>query len=467
MKVLLSGGNDILRRSIAGALVGSAHDVRVLLPHSSSSAHGWPANVEPWPVAVGDTGRLSDAARDRDAAIVLEPLSTASTHSSDPTLDTSQVFAAVGRAGPRRVIHVTSGVSRVPQALEWLSVRTSPVYGVGDDAISIFLIMMRSLPAMPILGDQHVMRPLWHGDLASALAQSLSLGPNDVNRTVEISGPDAINQTELYEHIAGLIDRRPLRLPIPDFIAAHGGKLAEALRLPVPFESIHLPFATAGNIGRNASNALSTVFGLTGTRLDDGLRRLILELSEVTPAEGVGTLEVKRFSTIIRGSAYDATELLRRLRMNFKDVMPIEVGVEPAAPQTELIAGGVVTIALPGRGHVQIRVEEVTDQHVVVATLRGHAVAGIVRFATESMEGGVRFEVMTCDAAANAFDWVTLTLGGARIQDANWTRVVHNVVELSGGVDGGVESDARTLSDTEATNVEQWIRSIIGRQRAA
>ena len=39
---------------------------------------------------------------------------------------------------------------------------------------------------------------------------------------------------------------------------------------------------------------------------------------------------------------------------------------------------------LPARGHVQIRVAEVTDDHVVGVTLQGHALAGCVRFSTRA-----------------------------------------------------------------------------------
>jgi hypothetical protein len=93
-------------------------------------------------------------------------------------------------------------------------------------------------------------------------------------------------------------------------------------------------------------------------------------------------------------------------------------------------------------------------------------VAGFVRFDTRDVPEGVRFGVTTCDAAGNALDWVALTLGGARLQDANWTRVVENVVQLAGGVSHGVESDARTLAAEEAATAQDWIQRVIARRRA-
>jgi NADH dehydrogenase len=213
-------------------------------------------------------------------------------------------------------------------------------------------------------------------------------------------------------------------------------------------------------------NLLQAMFGFTPTGIERGLRRLIGQLDELTPLQGVGTIQVKRFTVRITNSTHSATELLRAFRSNFGNVMPIDVGVEPVAPGTKLEPGAVVTMALPGRGHVQIRVEEVTDDHVVVSTLRGHALAGFVRFSVLQAGAAIQFEVMPCDSAANLFDWISLTLGGARLQDANWVKVVENVARLAGGTATDVETDERKLSDEEADTVEGWIQGVIRRQRA-
>ncbi len=144
--------------------------------------------------------------------------------------------------------------------------------------------------------------------------------------------------------------------------------------------------------------------------------------------------------------------------------MPIAIGVEPVAPQVSLVEGATLTMALPRRGHVQFRVENVTDEHVVLATLRGHAIAGFVRFRARDLEDGVLFDVMTCDSAGTSLDWIALAMGRSRLQDANWETVVENVVGLSGGSTKRIESGTRTLSDDEAQLVERWIRQMIERR---
>jgi hypothetical protein len=344
-------------------------------------------------------------------------------------------------------------------------VRTPPVYGISTDPITVCLILMRSLPAVPVLSDARASQPVWHEDLAQVMVSAATLPVLPSQRVFDIAGPEAVTPEELYERIAALIDRRPARIPVPEFVARHGSRAAEVLGV----SGAILPMLEAFSAGHLApdENALERVFGVPPTSLDSGLRRLIRDLDEVTPAQGVGSVQIKRFFADIEGAALPPAELLHLLRERFGEIMPMPVGVEPAAPATRLEPGAVVTIALPGRGHVQIRVREITDEHVIVATLRGHAVAGIVRFSATGQSGIVRFEVSTCDAAANALDWLTLSLGGARMQDANWMRVVSKMAELSGGRSDGVTSEIRTLDARQAAEADRWIRDIIEQDRSS
>ncbi|MGE3705227.1 MAG: hypothetical protein AB7I13_08140, partial [Vicinamibacterales bacterium] len=63
-------------------------------------------------------------------------------------------------------------------------------------------------------------------------------------------------------------------------------------------------------------------------------------------------------------------------------------------------------------------------------------------------------------------DWLMLSLGSSRLQDAHWATVVSNVVRLSEGAGTPVESDGRILSNEEAREVERWIGQVIARRLA-
>lgn len=473
MNVLLACGSSALQRSILHAFTAAGHDVRVLRRPGAVTEE--PVATHVHTIVADSPSTVYDAAHGCDAAVLIEPSVASSAADASQELDLiERALEAAAASALRRVIRVTGGEVQRPDSArrlrdgstEIVTVASGPVYGITHDPITLFLIMMRSLPAVPILSEKHAIRPVWHGDLARALVTILDLPSSEVPPDVRIAGPDRVTQSDLYERIAAIIDRRPLRIPVPDFLAAHGTALAEALKLPVPFEESHLSFAAAAEGDEPGHHELASPFGVRATHLDEGLRRVVSELEELPPSEGVGTLEVKLFSIDVERPHCSPAALIDMFRRRFRDVMPVVVGVEPAAPAGSLSEGAVVTMPLPGRGHVQVRVEEVADDHVVVATLRGHVVAGVVRFGARAIPGGVRFEVMTCDRAANALDWLALTLGGARIQDANWTRVAQNVAALAGGTAGPVSSDARRLREDEARGAQRWIADIIERHRA-
>ena len=128
--------------------------------------------------------------------------------------------------------------------------------------------------------------------------------------------------------------------------------------------------------------------------------------------------------------------------------------------------GATLTAALPLRGNIQIRVEEVTPLSLTLATLRGHPLAGVVRFSTNGQGSGpIQFEVTVFARAATVFDWIALNSGGSIAQDRTWRSVVERVVEISGGSSGSVEEEKDTLSDDEEKRVEEWIRDLIATQK--
>ena len=475
MKVLLSGGNQILQRSVIRALVQRNHDVRLLARDAVERVAEWPARVEPWVVTNNDPRLLHAAAAGCDGAILLNgSLAGRTSTESGESYSSRELITAAGTTSVGRLVFVfargdgslettlaAEALARSPR--EWIGIGTSTVFGTGDDPLTLLLVMMRTMPAVPIIGETHVVQPLWHEDLARAAAAALSLPASQVNCVVEVAGPETVTADDVYARIAALTDRHPVRLPVPAFVARYAGGLAGPLSA---FLETGTQQGSRGGEVHPDADALSTIFAVEPTGVSEGLRRLSTELLEISPADGVGSLEVKRFSIDVEGSRYSARDLLREFRLRFSEVMPIEVGVEPASRQLALEPGRVLTMALPGRGHVQVRVEEVTDERIVVSTLQGHALAGIVQFSTRDVERGVRFDVMTCDTAARVLDWVSLSLGGARIQDANWTTVVERVGQLADGVPGAIQTDARKLSGDEAESVTGLIRTIVQRHRA-
>lgn len=488
MKVLLTSGPTALERSTIDALIARSHDVRLLADRAHELVREWPAHVEPWQVSGPADPQLADATNGCGAVIHLAGLSpdavdepAAARVSVDDTLQL--VHAAVQSGVSRFVLVLPLGgngdapsraARRAAEASvrefpgDWLIIRTTHVYGPGDELVSRLLLMMRTLPAVPMLTGEHTFRPLWHEDLAAMLAASVDLDRALMRQVVEVAGPEPVTMQQIYDRIAALTDRRPVRIPVPEFVATHGSRLAEALGLARPLTAAAFSRPPTDDAVRDLqTDAAQRVFGVTPTPFETGLHELIDGQEEQLPAEGSGTLEVKRFRADIHGSRYDAATLLQQFRLRLAEIMPIEVGPEPASSQTVVTTGATLTMAIPGRGHVQVRVEKADDREVVFATLRGHLLAGFVRFATGQHGDAVRFEVTTCDAAGSPLDWLGLSLGGAQLQNINWTTVVQRVVELSGGRTDDIEVETRRVHGEEADQLDAWIHDVVQERRAA
>ena len=100
------------------------------------------------------------------------------------------------------------------------------------------------------------------------------------------------------------------------------------------------------------------------------------------------------------------------------------------------------------------------------ATLRGHPLAGVVRFTTSApAPGEVRFSVSVFARAASMLDWLALSAGGAVAQNSTWRTVVERVVEMAGGESDGVQEDADVVSGRDSEEIEEWIADLITRHK--
>jgi NADH dehydrogenase len=144
----------------------------------------------------------------------------------------------------------------------------------------------------------------------------------------------------------------------------------------------------------------------------------------------------------------------------------MNLAAEPDAPTAVLERGQTVTMALPMRGNVQVRVAELGPTLLTLQTIEGHPLAGAVRFTlgpppTPVHTGVLRFQVEVYDRAANVVDWLAMATVGDRMQSATWNELVERIVAESGGkAPNGVESDDSTLEKDDAEMIESWLREL-------
>ena len=489
MRVLVTGGTGVVGAAAVTALLARGHEVRLLSRHATDDARQWPEGVEPRDGSVAEPDDVRGAAEGCEAVLHCAGVVTETppevTFERVNVQGTRNLVDEATRAGVEHFVYVSSlgadigdspyhrsklAAEEVVRSFEgsWVICRPGNVYGPGDEVVSLMLTMVRTLPAVPVVGGgDQAFEPVWVEDLAPALAMACEQREL-AGRVLEMAGSERTSQADLYARLERLTGRSPARVPLPGKLATLGARLAGMIGIDLPVNESQLKMLEEENVVRHPDgNALVTVFGVTPTSLDEGLRRLADAQPEQLPDEGVGALARKYFWADISGASYDAEGLMDHVRHHFQELTPwhLDVSAEPGTP-TVPDEGMTLTMQLPLRGNIQVRVEEVTPRRMTFVTLAGHPLAGAIRFAVQPLEGvdagKIRFRIDVWDRASNIVDWIGMATFGGRIQDATWVETVQKVVEASGGkAPAGVEHDIKKLDadelDRETRRIEELV----------
>src|SRR4051812_463103 len=194
-----------------------------------------------------------------------------------------------GRAPPGRLRPSGRGGALVGTlAGEGVIVRPGNVYGLGDEVISSLLRLVRSMPAVPLVGaGDQPFEPIWHEDLAQALAAAVER--KDVaGRVLEISGGETTSMADVVERLSALEGRGPVPVPVPATLVKAAERVTHALGLPFPVDESKLTMLEEENVVRGR-NDLRDLLGRAPTPLADGLRLLRANVPEQMPEDGVGS----------------------------------------------------------------------------------------------------------------------------------------------------------------------------------
>lgn len=486
MKVLVTGGTGVVGAGVVTALLQRGHAVRLLSRHAERDAARWTQGVTPVGGDVSVAASIEGAADGCDAVVhlvaIVEEHPPRATFERVNVEGTRNVVAEANRAGVQRLVYVSSlgadrgrsGYQRSKREGErivrndfqggWTIVRPGAVYGPGDEHLSVLLRMIRTLPTVPLIaGGEPRFQPIWHEDLAEALAIAVERD-GLAGRVIDLAGRELTSQKDLVTRLRTLTGRPITTVAVPEFVASLGLRALGAIGVDVPFTEDQLMMLTEGNVlPPNASNELVDTFGIDPTPLDEGLTKLADEQPEQLPSDGVGSLERKRFRVDIAGSRVDADGLFVLVRDHIGELMPqiVEVPAEPGTP-TRIVEGETLTLGLPLRGHIQVRVLEVTGRAITMVTVDGHPLSGCVRFLVEPRADLLRFEVQTYSRAASVVDLLMMRAVGNWLQDANWMQLAANVAEASGGkAVGGVERERESLDEQQTREIEDWIRDLV------
>lgn len=483
MRVLVTGGTGVVGAATVTALVQRGHVVNLFSRHATRDAARWTHGVHPITGNVANAATLQGAAEECGAVLHLTGIvdeSGTDTFARVNVGGTENVLREAERAGVKRFVYVSSlgadtGASpyhtskREAEALvrgftgEWIIMRPGNVFGPGDEQISQLLRMVRSMPAIPVIGggDQGF-QPIWHEDLAEALAIAVERADLD-GGIFELAGAEHTSQNDLIARLSRITGREVARLPIPEVVASVGLKLAGAIGIGVPFNDSQLSMLLEGNaLPPGRENALVTTFGITPTPLDEALRSLTEAQEEQLPSEGVGPLRRKRYWSDISGSALTPEALMTRVHERFADLLADFINAQPEpGASTTIEEGATLTLSLPLRGNFQVRVAESEPRVFTLVTVEGHPLAGAVRFLSEARGDQLRFEIQVYDRAASVMDLVVMRTLGERLQDASWREMIRKVAAESGGTGGDVQQETEALDEQQADRIEEWLRDLV------
>lgn len=486
MKVLVTGGSGVIGESAVRELHRAGHSVRVLTRHAGRDQRWWPDGVEGWAGDVSNTNSIEGAADGCDVVVhiagIIDEKPPAVTFQAVNIEGTRYTVLEAERAGARKFIYVSSlGAARGKSeyhkskfvgedvaktfSRDWVILRPGAVYGPGDEHLSVLLRMVRTLPVIPTIGDGNQrFQPIWHEDFAKALR--VAVERDDVRcMTLDVAGEELTSQNDLVARMRAITDRPAVQAPLPEMLASWGLKALGAVGIDVPMSEAQLEMLTEGNaIEPGCENALVTVLGVPPTPLATGLRMLADVQPEQLPEEGVGALTRKRFWVDITNGRYDADALFEYVRTHFDELLPaiVRMRAEPNA-SCEIREGETLTLEIPVRGNIQVRVGEAADRRITLLTLAGHPIAGAVRFLVDPVEGRagvVRFEIQVYERAASVVDQIMLRTVGDWLQRASWVGLAESVSRVAGDESAPVQTQVDELKGHDADVVNEWAATL-------
>jgi NADH dehydrogenase len=241
-KIVITGGTGFVGRSVCERLFEQDAGCRLVVPTRRRAA-GRDLQVLPTvdlaAANVHDAQAITPLLSGADALVHL----VAILHGSAEDFDRVHVqlprtlAAACSAAGVKRVVHVSAlGVAaNAPSAYlrskaageavwqDWAKttggqltiLRPSVIFGAEDRFTNLFVQLQRLFPVLPLAGTGARFQPVWVGDVAQAVVNSLQAG-RAAGALIECAGPEVMTLQQIVQRVGAMAGcRRPV-LPLPE-----------------------------------------------------------------------------------------------------------------------------------------------------------------------------------------------------------------------------------------------------------
>jgi NADH dehydrogenase len=248
MKVLVTGANGFVGRSVVARLHAEGHTVATLVRPNSLRPLAPADNLEITAGDLRDSAVVAQAARGCDAAIHLAGIIRErgpNTFQAVHVQGAEHMVSACRSAGMRRLIHLSSHGAALGAAapylrskeagehlvresgLDWTILRPGVIHGPqGEFMITMARMVARPGP-VPLIGrGLQMLQPVWVDDIARMLVGALALDAT-VGKSVEVGGPDLLELRTFLQIVARvLLGHEKWQLQIPTFAVRAGAWVA-------------------------------------------------------------------------------------------------------------------------------------------------------------------------------------------------------------------------------------------------
>ncbi|MBI3811692.1 MAG: complex I NDUFA9 subunit family protein [Nitrospirae bacterium] len=254
MRIFVTGGTGFVGREVVRQLHGAGHKVRCLVRDLERAKRILPPTVELLHGDLTDPENFKAGLKDCQAVIHLVGILVEkgpATFERIHLQGTADLLKATSGAGIRRFVQMSALGSRsdaksryhrtkyqaeqavIHSGLDWTIFRPSVIFGPGDQFVNLIARIIRSAPIVPVIGrGESRIQPISVRNVAACLA--LAVGNSLSYRKVyELGGPQRLTYNQIYQMIAGVLEKKKKAVHIPIPLVKPGALISELL-LPNP-----------------------------------------------------------------------------------------------------------------------------------------------------------------------------------------------------------------------------------------